>query len=344
MFDCPHTNTSAHNAIFESPSAFIERLRAGEFDASLATRSLGNTPLMLALKTGQEKLAVAIVKHAITCGVDVGIDLHDKKGCFPIHWAAQLRMDRTITALMDAGAVVCPVKADCWADGMLGDIDPATLTPATLYKADWALENVIPCGEGVYQDAGPEKSVHNPMPVLPTLGDIVFHGTMLGQRYCGMAQARFVMPGVIADGETDRDRIRAATRSMNNFHYNFQQCREQLLTAREARMPDAHILTRLAAFEREDTPSADEVDLLVVGRCEAAALSDTSAPEEPGPTVPAPLALSFGCGLVVDPDFGAVYGLAYPVPLSDAPAPVPPEPFYDAQPTENSVEPLMWHL
>lgn len=93
------TNTELHNAIIENnTNKAIELIRTKDA-AFINQKSLGNTALMLALKSGN----IPIVKELLN-RPNVQIDARDDRGLTPLHWACMLRQDEVIISLIDKGA------------------------------------------------------------------------------------------------------------------------------------------------------------------------------------------------------------------------------------------------
>lgn len=103
-------NTRLHHAIInnEKDIAFLcisadeEVYRASE-STLINKRSLGNTPLVLALKTGAIEIVEKILSHPA-----VDVDLVDNLGLTPLHWACMLRQNKLIALLLSKNAYLMP--------------------------------------------------------------------------------------------------------------------------------------------------------------------------------------------------------------------------------------------
>lgn len=87
------------NSIDSAKHVIAQDMTANDGITIINHRSLENTPLMLALKTGAIEIALAILDHG-------KVDVHqtDCRGLTALHWACMLRQDAVISRLLDKGA------------------------------------------------------------------------------------------------------------------------------------------------------------------------------------------------------------------------------------------------
>ncbi len=126
-------NTILHDAIINDDlelALHVITQDSSAFDGQsiINNRSLGNTALLLALKTGSMTIAEALLRYP-------AIDIHitDERGLTALHWACMLRQDRIITPLLDKGADPRQV-VPAWAAS--GIDEPDEMTPLNLYQRD----------------------------------------------------------------------------------------------------------------------------------------------------------------------------------------------------------------
>lgn len=94
-----NTNNELHNTILARDEVMCSELISTMSPRQLNQRSLGNTPIMLALKTGLVNIAECLINDE-----QVLIDISDKRGFSLLHYACFLREDRLIESLLDRDA------------------------------------------------------------------------------------------------------------------------------------------------------------------------------------------------------------------------------------------------
>lgn len=127
------TNTPLHDLIASNQTENALALLQLDEKLDINAKSLGNTPLMLALKKGNMALANALLAHP-----DINVTQKDDRGLTPLHWACMLRQDALIEKLLQKSADPHSV-APMWAENMEEAVDAntgeaQTLTPLNLYQ------------------------------------------------------------------------------------------------------------------------------------------------------------------------------------------------------------------
>lgn len=90
----PYENTALHQAILENQTELALQLIDSQPEL-MNVPALENTPLLLAIKTGNVDIALALLKHP-----EIDVNVADNMGMRAIHWAAFLRMNELIKLLL----------------------------------------------------------------------------------------------------------------------------------------------------------------------------------------------------------------------------------------------------
>lgn len=127
-------NTLLHDLILENNVAKAKAVIAEDIHDThgysiINQKALGNTPLMLALKTGAIEIALAILDHD-----RVNVREVDCRGLTALHWSCMLRQDAVIQKLLEKGADALH-QTRGWNShfSVYDSISP--ITPAALYQA-----------------------------------------------------------------------------------------------------------------------------------------------------------------------------------------------------------------
>jgi hypothetical protein len=128
-------NTLLHDLILENNVArakavIDEDQHAADGLTIINQKALGNTPLLLALKTGAIEIALAILEHNKINVSDV-----DSRGLTALHWACMLRQDAVIQQLLEKGADPLH-QTRGWNHHFAVYDSISPITPAALYQAN----------------------------------------------------------------------------------------------------------------------------------------------------------------------------------------------------------------
>lgn len=133
-------NTALHDAILNNDLESLIRLlvlnRQLPLEQSVLNKqSWGNSPLMLALKAGNSKAALVLLKEK-----NININLNDERGFQAIHWACIFRFDDVIAELLAFNPNVCIAysKKNKRGKGWFPNYEIIKrITPAMLYQYNW---------------------------------------------------------------------------------------------------------------------------------------------------------------------------------------------------------------
>jgi hypothetical protein len=117
----------------ETALAYIQAdLKANDGQTIVNESNLGNTPLLLALKTGNIKIAFELLKHP-----KINVHAQDEHRFTALHWACMLRQDDLIKKLLEKGADPTAVIPQ-WVESIYTEKE---MSPANLYEEDVYIEN-----------------------------------------------------------------------------------------------------------------------------------------------------------------------------------------------------------
>lgn len=132
-----HGNSLLLNAIVnndtETALAYIQAdLTAADGQTIVNESKKGNTPLLLAFKTGNLKIANALLSHPL-----IDVLAKDEHQFTALHWACMLRQDDLIKKLLQKGADPTAIVPP-WCESIYEEIE---MSPANLYAEDVFIDN-----------------------------------------------------------------------------------------------------------------------------------------------------------------------------------------------------------
>lgn len=202
-------------------------------DLKINQRSFGNTPLLLALKTGNIIIAEALSKLVI-----VLLDLTDSRGLNALHWACMLREDNIINILLkrhESGEALLITEVEEWGGFKRKDVP---ITPYKLYKNNIELrhfqfvDQVWETGE--FRD---RDELHIFREVAYT--DVIFHMDKLCKNLVWVKWEENKKEDFVT-----QDDVKFSS-SSRMFQHNFRLGYKQFVTARNNKPCDRLLLARL---------------------------------------------------------------------------------------------------
>ncbi len=128
------SNTKLHTAIdLNQTTLALQYIKEDAKKELINAASLGNTPLLLALRKGNMRIAEELCAHP-----DVNIFAKDGRGLTALHWACMLRQNKIIDMLLKRGADP-HLETPRWVDSDI--TEPFPMTPFELYNRDVLLRN-----------------------------------------------------------------------------------------------------------------------------------------------------------------------------------------------------------
>ncbi|MHB1947332.1 MAG: ankyrin repeat domain-containing protein [Gammaproteobacteria bacterium] len=107
-------------------------LKANDGQTIINESNIGNTPLLLALKTGNIRVANELLNHP-----KIDVNAQDEHQFTALHWACMLRQDDIIKKLLQKGADPTAVVPQ-WVESIYEEKE---ISPANLYEDDVFIDN-----------------------------------------------------------------------------------------------------------------------------------------------------------------------------------------------------------
>lgn len=257
-----YKNTSLHQAILMNQTE--RALQLIESEPSLINVAvLENTPLLLAIKTGNVDIALALLQHP-----HIDVNVADNTGMRAIHWAAFLRMDVLIKLLLPTS--LSTIAENKKAFGKLTAF--ASLLPSDFYKTSFLdiarldVENfgfmegsflatnllLLQMGISMFSQRAQERAKEKLRTDLAhtALTNLSYHMDSLCINYCGMERKELMRSYNASQDNLTRQYKSSYPRSSDIYRYNFVTGYPVLAIYRNSLALDADLLSALEESEK----------------------------------------------------------------------------------------------